>query len=64
MTGWRTLAAAFAATTLGVVETTDMANLLPNDPATAGWVSLGLGVLFGTLRTMTSTPVGTKRGRR
>ena len=55
--GWRTLLFSLLLATLGVVEATDWASLIPDGP-NKGWILLGIAIIVAWLRVITTTPVG------
>ena len=55
--GWRTLLWSLLLATVGVMETLNWADLLP-DGAAKGWALIGIAFVTAWLRSITSTPVG------
>ncbi len=55
--GFRTVLFALLLATIGVLEATDWASLLPDGPA-KGWVLLGISLVIAWLRAVTTTPIG------
>jgi hypothetical protein len=58
MQGYRTYIIAFLQVAFGVLASTDWGNVL-NDPK-AGAVAIGSGILMAFMRSITTTPPGTK----
>lgn len=56
--GWKTLIFALLTAVIGVLQATDIAALIPNDPSSAGIFVTGIGVAAAVLRFMTNGPVG------
>ena len=57
MKGWRTVLFALLLATIGVLEATDWASIVPDGPA-KGWVILGIALITAWLRAITTTPIG------
>ena len=55
--GWRTLLFSLLVATVGVLEVTDWASIVPDGPA-KGWILLGISIAIAWLRVITTTPVG------
>ncbi len=55
--GWRTLFFSVLLASLGVLEATDWARLIPDGPA-KGWWLLGIALIIAWLRAVTTTPIG------
>jgi hypothetical protein len=59
--GYRTLIIAIGIAVVGAQQGLDWISLLPGNSQAAGWIVTGLGVAMMILRTITTTPVATKR---
>ncbi len=55
--GWRTILFSLLVATVGVLEATDWANIIPDGPQ-KGWALLGISIAIAWLRIITTTPVG------
>ena len=55
--GWRTVLFALLLATIGVLEATDWASIVPDGPA-KGWILLAIALATAWLRAITSTPIG------
>ena len=55
--GWRTVLFALLLATIGVLEATDWASIVPDGPA-KGWILLAIALAIAWLRVITTTPVG------
>ena len=55
--GWRTLAFSLALATIGVLEATDWAALVPDGPGKGYWL-LAIALAIAWLRAITTTPIG------
>lgn len=55
--GWRTLGFSLLLATLGVLEATDWASVVPDGPHKGYWL-LGIALLIAWLRAITTTPIG------
>ena len=55
--GWRTILFSLLLATVGVLEATDWADLVPDGPA-KGWTLLAIALLIAWLRAITTTPIG------
>lgn len=58
MTGWKTVIVGAAIAAVGFLQGVSWVDVIPDDPATQGWVTTGLGVVMLVLRFLTTTPVG------
>lgn len=59
MTGYRTLSFAFLMAGLGVVQTFNWAQIIPQNETWSGVAMIGVGAAIAFLRTITTTPVAT-----
>ena len=55
--GWRTVLFALLVATVGVLEATDWASIVPDGPA-KGWILLAIALAIAWLRVITTTPIG------
>ena len=55
--GWRTLMFSLLLATLGVLEATDWAQMVPDGPNKGYWL-LGIALVTAWLRAITTTPIG------
>lgn len=55
--GWRTVLFALMVATIGVLEATDWASIVPDGP-NKGWWLLGIALVTAWLRVITTTPIG------
>ena len=55
--GWRTVLFALLVATVGVLEATDWASIVPDGPA-KGWILLAIALAIAWLRIITTTPIG------
>ena len=55
--GWRTILFSLLVATVGVLEATNWADLIPDGPQ-KGWIILLIGIATAWLRVITTTPVG------
>lgn len=58
LTGYRTMIVSAVIAVVGALQGLDWVHLLPSDPATVGWVVMGLGAIMAVLRSITTTPMG------
>ena len=55
--GWRTILFSLLLATVGVLEATNWADLIPDGPA-KGWILLAIALVIAWLRAITTTPIG------
>ena len=55
--GWRTMLFALLVATVGVLEATNWADLVPDGPAKGYWL-LVISMVIAWLRAITTTPIG------
>ena len=55
--GWRTVLFALTVATIGVLEATDWASIVPDGPG-KGWWLLAIALITAWLRAITTTPIG------
>lgn len=56
--GFWTVVFAIAVTVAGALQALDWAALIPNNPTVVGYIVMGLGIIVGALRYITTTPMG------
>jgi len=54
--GWRTILFSILLATVGVLEATDWAEIIPDGPE-KGWYILGISLIVAWLRAITTTPI-------
>lgn len=58
--GWKTLLFATALSVAGVLQTFNWVSVIPQDRTWSGIAMVGIGAIVAYLRSITSTPIGTK----
>lgn len=59
-TGWKTLLFATGLSVAGVFQTFNWATVIPQDKVWSGIAMVGVGAIVAWLRSVTTTPIGTK----